>query len=216
MGVLNRQMACLLGDRWRLPAVRSKPISVTAWCALRCAIIATLACLVFCPALQAQSAPASEYDVKAAFLYNFAKFIQWPAGPSNGDDPMTICIYGDDPFGHAIDEIIVGKTINNHEIALRRTRKLDDLRQCQVAFISASESGHLSEIIDSLRDLSVLLVGDTSGFAERGGHIEFVTEDNKIHFSINIDASERSRLKISSKLLALARIVHDDGRSGKG
>ena len=129
---------------------------------------------------------------------------------------MTICIYGDDPFGHAIDEIIAGKAINDHEIVVRRTRKLDDLRQCQIAFISASEAGHLTEIVDSLRGVSVLLVGDTSGFAERGGHIEFITEDNKVHFSINIDASERSRLKMSSKLLALAKIVHDDGRLGKG
>lgn len=183
---------------------------------LRFGIALSLACPGICVALRAQSEPASEYDVKAAFLYNFAKFIQWPSGFSNGDEPMTICIYGDDPFGHAIDEIIAGKAINDHEIVVRRTRKLDDLRQCQIAFISASEAGHLTEIVDSLRGVSVLLVGDTSGFAERGGHIEFITEDNKVHFSINIDASERSRLKMSSKLLALAKIVHDDGRLGKG
>lgn len=209
-------MGSLRADQWQHTAARSNQIRGMAGVALRYGIIAFLACLGFCVALQAQSETASEYDVKAAFLYNFAKFIQWPASSSNGDDPIAICIFGDDPFGRDIDAIIAGKTINNHDIAIRRTRKLDDLRQCQIAFISASEADHLPEIIDTLRGLSVLLVGDTAGFAERGGHIEFITEDNKVRFSINIDASERSRLKMSSKLLALARIVHDDGRLGKG
>lgn len=165
--------------------------------------------------LQAQSETANEYDVKAAFLYNFAKFIEWPGTSANDPDPMAICIYGDDPFGRALDEIVKGKAIDNREIVVRRTHHLDDIRNCQIVFVSATESGHLSEIIASLQGLSVLLVGDTPGFAEHGGHIEFTTEENRVRFSINVDASERSGLRMSSKLLALAKIIHADGRVGK-
>jgi YfiR/HmsC-like len=162
--------------------------------------------------LQPQSAPSVEYQVKAAFLFNFAKFIEWPTDAfSNEKTPITLCVFRYDPFGSALDEVIRGKTINNRELTARRINELPDLKSCHLVFVSEREDKLLSEIDKSLKGGSVLVVGESAEFAERGGAIQLFLEENKLRFAVNVDAVQRARLQVSSKLLALARVVHDGG-----
>jgi YfiR/HmsC-like len=171
---------------------------------------ATIA-LVCATALHSQNSP-SEYQVKAAFLFNFAKFVEWPSDTfSNATAPIALCVFRHDPFGNALDEVIRGKTINNRDLVARRTRELSELRGCQVIFVDEREEKQLPEILAILKGASSLVVGEGTEFAERGGAIQFFLENNRLRFAINVDAVQRSRLQASSKLLALARIVHDGG-----
>ncbi|MGB8851839.1 MAG: YfiR family protein [Candidatus Acidiferrales bacterium] len=157
----------------------------------------------------AQTAPSVEYQVKAAFLLNFVKFIEWPADAfQDNKAPITICVFGHDPFGSALDNILRGKTIENREVLPRRMSDISDLKSCQLVFVSALEDKRLPEILSSLKGTSALVVGETESFAERGGGIQFFLDDNRLRFAVNVDAVRRARLEVSSKLLALARIVH--------
>lgn len=165
----------------------------------------------------AQDSGPTEYQLKAAFLFNFAKFIEWPPSSfASHQTPFVICILGADPFGRAIDDTLRGETIEGRAVIVERTHDLSQLRHCQVAFISASDKDHLREIFQSVRGANVLLVGETAGFASAGGAIQFEMRGDHIRFSINPEAAERAGLRVSSKLLSLATIVHDSGGNGKG
>jgi hypothetical protein len=167
-------------------------------------------------ALQAQSKVATEYEIKAAFLYNFAKFVDWPPSAFNDPkQPMGICVYGRDLFGHALEDILLGKSIGDHPVLLGRAKQVSDLAGCQIIFLTASETPRLPEIIAFQGSRNVLIVGESEGFAAAGGTIQFVLDQNRVRFVINPDAAERAGLKISSKLLALAVIVHDARRNAE-
>jgi uncharacterized protein DUF4154 len=158
---------------------------------------------------------ANEYQVKAAFLYNFAKFVEWPDGTfANSTSPLTVCVLGKDPFGKALDDAIVGKRIAGHPAILARAKRIQDLPECQIIFVSASDSPQLPEILRELHGRKALVVGETENFAGLGGAIQFVLEANRVRFAINTDAADRAGLKVSSKLLALATIVHDNAAGG--
>ena len=153
----------------------------------------------------AQSPQPSEYQLKAAYLFNFAKFIDWPqeAFP-DAKAPFLIGILGDSPFGNDLQQTVAGKKINEHEIAVRPFRNPAEATNCHILFISTSEKKRLPEIIQSLRGTAVLTVGETEQFIETGGMVNFVEEASKIRFQINDTAAKAARLKISSKLLSLA------------
>jgi hypothetical protein len=183
------------------------------------AVLALLvaACLLGAPAAPAQSEPLSEYQVKAAFLYNFAKFIDWPPETFPvGNAPIQVCMVGEDPFGPVLEHTFEGKTVNGHDLMIHHTNQVQQLKGCQIAFISDSERKHLPEILADLQGASVLTVGDSNQFAELGGMIGFTLENNKVRFEINLDAATRARLKISSKLLSVARIVREQAQGRKG
>jgi hypothetical protein len=164
--------------------------------------------------LQPQSAPSVEYQVKAAFLFNFAKFIEWPPDTFPSEKtPIALCVFRYDPFGSALDEVIRGKAINNRELSARRIDELSQLKGCQVVFVSEREDKLLPETLNSVKGTNVLLVGESAEFAERGGAVQFFLEENKLRFAVNVDAVQRAHLQMSSKLLALAKIVHDGGHS---
>ncbi|MGH9688160.1 MAG: YfiR family protein [Candidatus Acidiferrales bacterium] len=173
---------------------------------------------LFCgPRSCGQEPGPTEYQLKAAFLFNFAKFVEWPASSfASPQGPFSICILGTDPFGPGIDETLQGQMIGGRAVTVLRVREAAQLRRCQVAFISASEKGNLPRILQTLRGANVLLVGETPGFVAAGGTIEFEMQDNRVRFSINPDAAERAGLRVSSKLLSLATIVHDADENGKG
>jgi len=154
--------------------------------------------------VQAQS--SSEYQVKAAFLYNFARFVDWPAEAFAGSSgKLVIGVIGDDPFGGALDQAINGKMINGRPLVVLRLRWGQDLRSCHILFISSSEQKRLPQIIQSLRGASVLTVGDMWQFNQQGGIINLILEANKVRFEINSRGADQARLKISSKLLSLAK-----------
>ena len=157
--------------------------------------------------VQVQPLSSDEYLVKSAFLYNFAKFTEWPAQESADESiPINICILGVDPFDGAL-ETIKGKTAQNRNLEIKHVARVEDLKACHILFISASERNHLPRILDALKDSPVLTVGDMKEFAQQGGIINLTTEQNKIGLEINVEAAERAGLKISSKLLKLAKIV---------
>ena len=148
--------------------------------------------------------------MKTAFLFNFAKFIEWPPSSfATPQSPFTFCVLGQDPFGSILTDTLQGKVIRDRPLAVRRLKDKSEARSCQIVFVSSSESPHLPEIVETLRGGNVLLVGETNRFAASGGTIEFTLEDDRVRFAINTDAAGRSGLKFSSKLLALAKLVHD-------
>jgi hypothetical protein len=155
---------------------------------------------------------ATEYQVKATFLLNFARFVEWPVDAfQNKTTPITLCVFRYDPFGHALDDIIRKKLVNNREVVARRISDLRDVKWCQIIFVSSREDQHLSEITDSLKWRSALVVGEGEDFATRGGGIQFFVEGNQLRFAVNLDAVQRVRLRISSTMLMLATIVRDGG-----
>ncbi|MBI5196614.1 MAG: YfiR family protein [Nitrospirae bacterium] len=153
-----------------------------------------------------EHAKPAEYEVKAAFIYNFAKFIEWPADTGAN---INLCVLGEDPFGAALDSIN-GKPVRDKNVAVKRIKSHQQLKTCQIVFISASEKEHLAQILDAVENLSVLTIGDTNGFIQQGVIINFYIEDEKVRFEINPKAAESADLKISSKLLKLGRIVKVD------
>jgi hypothetical protein len=149
---------------------------------------------------------ASEYEVKAAFLYNFARFVEWPEGASGNQ--FVIGVFGEDPFGSVLDQTVGGKRVGGNELVLRRFRSLESLEPCQILFIAAGEQGRFAEVVAALHGAPVLTVGESEGFLERGGIINLRLEDQKVRFEINAGEAERAGLKISSQLLKLAiRVV---------
>jgi hypothetical protein len=172
-------------------------------------ILVIVACIV---AGNAPSAEAPrEYQIKAAFLHNFAKFVEWPPDPrTNARDPILLCIAGNDPFGKTLDQTILGKTANGHPFVIQRFRREKDARGCQILFTSSSDPTYIRSLLAVLKGSSVLTVGETEGFLRLGGIINFTLEKNKVRFEINVDAAERERLKISSKLLRVAKVVRDE------
>jgi YfiR/HmsC-like len=168
---------------------------------------------------QAGDADSSEYLIKAGFIYNFAKFVEWPSAAfSQPDSPIVIGVLGADPFGNVLDRIVEDKKIGPRGFVVRRYKwgkELKDLKDCKILFVSASEKTHIDEILLSVKGLPILTVGETPGFAERGGVIRFTLEDNRVRFEVNVDAAHQADLNISSRLLTLAKIIPQTAATGR-
>src|SRR5216683_4298671 len=172
---------------------------------LRTGVALTL--FAFTPAdLPGQS--IDEYQVKAAFLYNFAKFVEWPAQAFTGpDEPISICIFGQNPFGRSLDDAVRGKVVEGRAFVVL---KLSDFRQsgaCKILFISSSERKSVRALLAQVKTGGILTVGETEGFAAEGGVVDFTLDEGRVRIEINVQAAEQQWLRISSKLLSLARIV---------
>ncbi len=153
-------------------------------------------------------AASKEYEVKAAFLFHFTQFVEWPDSAfADPNAPFCIGVLGDDSFGGALDEIVKDESVGRHKIVIKRSRQTADLKGCQILFISNSEKDHVAQILSSLDDSGILTVGETDGFAGQGGIINFYLEENKVRFEINPGTAKHHGLKISSQLLGLGRIV---------
>ena len=156
----------------------------------------------------AAAAELRDYEVKAVFLFNFAQFVDWPqAAFGDAQSPLVIGILGEDPFGAYLDETVRGERVKDRPLVVHRYSRVEEVADCQILFISSSESGRLEQIIGSLRGRSILTVGELDGFSRMGGIIRFVTEKNKIRLRINLGAAKAAGLTISSKLLRPAEIV---------
>jgi YfiR/HmsC-like len=174
----------------------------------------TLALVLSLLTAAAPAAPESprptEYEVKAAFLYNFAKFVKWPEGNSLGPT-FVVAVIGEDPFGDVLDRTFAGKTIQGRKTEVRRIPTATPPGDVQILFIGSSERGHLAQILKELEGGSALTVADMDGFTERGGMIAFRLKSDVVNFDINLDQVERARLKMSSQLIRLARNVIGKG-----
>lgn len=163
---------------------------------------------------RATSGPsADEYAVKAAFLLNFAKFVEWPASVFQSDrTPLIIGVLGEDPFGPVLDEAVSGQAVGGHPLVVRRLERGDPLRGTHILFVARSESSRVQFILDQLGSSPTLTVSDIEQFTEDGGIIELYLDKSKVRFAINTAAT--GPLLISSRLLALARIIDRDGGRG--
>jgi YfiR/HmsC-like len=156
----------------------------------------------------ADAAQSPEYLIKAAYLYNFAMFVEWPSDAfARTDSPIVIGVVGSDPFGKALDSTVQNKRINKRPLIVERLHWNQDLKRCHILFVSASETARIAELAERLNGRSVLIVGDTPDLASRGATINFAIEDNRVRFEINVRSARRARLNVSSKLLNLARVV---------
>jgi hypothetical protein len=165
------------------------------------------------PALGAQDS-AEEYAVKAAFLYNFARFTEWPSEVfPEKDSPIIVCVFGDDPFGETID-FLREKTIHGRPVLLKREKDLEELQTCHVLFVSSSKRNQLDQILGRTEGWSVLTVSDMDNFAHKGGNVGFVNQNNKIRFEVDPESTKEAGLRLSSKLLSLALIVGETTHFG--
>jgi hypothetical protein len=151
-------------------------------------------------------AALTEYQIKAAFLYNFAKYVEWPADTPGASKPFTLGILGKDPFGTHLNEL-EGKTVHDRQLVFKRLANTQEAAGCQVLFISRSEEGRLDQILASLDGTPVLTVSDMHRFTQRGGMVGFSMEEQKVRFNVNLKAAETHALRISSQLLKLAKNV---------
>jgi hypothetical protein len=159
------------------------------------------------PDAGAQTFP-EEYQVKAAFLFRFAQFVDWPANVLNtGDSSLKLCIFEDEPRRQEFQSTIEGKSIGSRVIHVRQINQSKEIRSCNILFLSRDEAQRQTAILKSLRGMPVLTVGETDNFLSDGGMIRFHLEADKIRFDINLDGAESSHLKISSRLLLLATSV---------
>jgi hypothetical protein len=160
------------------------------------------------PRTRAESNSTSEYDVKAAFLFHFAQFVEWPAEAfDDADSPLTYCTIGEDAFRGALDESVKGKRVGNRELRVRHLKERERIEGCQVLFIAAAQRARQGEELANASGRPVLTVGETEHFARDGGIIGFCLEQKKVRFEINLIAAEQAQLKISAKLLSLAKTV---------
>jgi hypothetical protein len=195
---------------FRVARLRSSR-SVGPWARPRWGVVAwlLLAALVWSASSPAGGTPPNrEYQVKAVFLFNFTQFVEWPAEAFVGPTaPLVIGVLGEDPFGAFLDETVRGEKANGRPLVVERYRRVQEIGNCQVLFISRSESDRLGEILAGLAGKPILTVSDIEGFAPRGGVIRLVTVGGKIRLRINLDSAKAAKLSISSKLLRPAEIV---------
>jgi len=171
--------------------------------ASRTALVALLAV-----ASHAEGPVADEYQVKAAFLFNFAKFVEWPPSAFKGpDDPIAICVLGQDPFGSALEDAVRDKTVANRTFVVRDVSNDQQASKCQIVFVRASEQKHFRPLLEELKGYSVLTVGESEDFTANGGIINFKLKEARVRIEIDTGAAERAKLHISSKLLSLAEIA---------
>ena len=157
--------------------------------------------------LLAQNVATQEYQIKAAFLYNFSMFVEWPAGNFLKEDtPLIISVLGNHSFGNSL-ESLKGKTVKKRPVIVKQISNISDMAVCNILFISASEKLRLPEILAAIKKRPVLTVSDLDEFCKAGGMINFITVDSKVRFDINLKAAQLADLKISSQLLKLAHDI---------
>ncbi|HUA57425.1 MAG TPA: YfiR family protein [Verrucomicrobiae bacterium] len=153
-------------------------------------------------------AQVDEYQVKAAFLYNFAKFVDWPAQSfRTPDEPIEVCVLSSNPFGSSLEQVIRGKTAAGRPLSARKVADAPSLNSCHILFVAAEDVKKFRALAPKLRGAPLLTVGEASDFISAGGIVNFKIENGKVRFEINVEAAEQGQLRISSKLLSLAEVV---------
>jgi hypothetical protein len=171
-------------------------------------LLAALLFLCFSRRVYAQGGAAEEYQVKAAFLFHFAEFVNWPAEAfADGAAPVTYCTLGEDPFQGALDQSLHGKMVGAHPLRVEHLKQTQGIQDCRVLFVGANEKKRLSAALAGIKGNPILTVGESEHFVQDGGMIGFCMDGNKVRFEVNLDAAGQSRLKISARLLALAKTV---------
>lgn len=187
-----------------LTRVHSSPCFALAgvWARARLGVI----CLLAFASLAVARATDAEYAVKAAWLFNFAKYCEWPAAAfSREDTPIVVGVLGADPFGPALEQAVGGKTINNRKVTFLRSNRLEDLQPAHILFVTRAEKPRLRELLTELARRPVLTVSDLPGFTEAGGGIYLFAEEDSVRFFINNEAAEKAGLRLRAQLIRLSR-----------
>jgi hypothetical protein len=167
------------------------------------------------PCLPAQQPKPNEFQVKAAYLYNFGRFVEWPdASASDKGGSFEICVLGMDPFGQTLDATLSSATIGGKSVMAKRISKPQDADDCRIVFISSSEENHLKDVLAALEKTNVLTVSDIPGFSERGGMIGFILDGSRVRFDVNLASAQGAGLTLSSELLKVATSVRRDPHPG--
>jgi len=165
-----------------------------------------LACLLVAVPAAAQQ-PSIEHEVKAAFLYNFVRFVEWPATAfETSRSPLALCLAGTDVFGPVLDELVRNEEVGGRPLAVRRLAAAEPVVQCHLLFVSPSERGRFAAILGRVNTRQVLTVSDSLDFLDAGGHISFFMDSNRVRFAINADTVRAAEFRIDSRLMRLARI----------
>ena len=173
--------------------------------------------LLVAAGLVAQQPGPSEFQIKAAYIYNFGKFVKWPAvAPANQSGSFTICVLDGDPFGATLGSTLAGETVGGKPVAVKRIEKAQDASVCHILFIGSTQGKDLKGILSALDADAVLTVSDIPDFSKRGGMIQFVPEGDRIRFEINLEGAEKSHLIFPSELLKVAVAVKKAAGSGDG
>jgi hypothetical protein len=174
-------------------------------------VLAVLSALLFLVP-RTEAIPEKEYQVKAAFLFNFAQFVQWPDSLfPDKDSPLVVGILGEDPFDSYLDEVVRGEKVNGRPIEVVRYRSVGQVKNCHILYIGASEERRVAEVLKALGGRQVLTVGESDLFPRKGGMVSMVNRQGRIRLSVNLQAIKSSELGVSSKLLQLAEIVPPEG-----
>lgn len=174
----------------------------------RLSILAVMIAILCLPPPSWAQQSADESQIKAAFLFNFGKFVEWPETAASAKAPLTICVAGNDEVSRALEQLTAGKAINSKAVKVMLVRSLDISASCQILFIGRAAGKDKKTLLERTQHAPVLTVGEEEDFAGQGGILNLVQEKSRIYFEINQEAAARSGLRISSKLLALAQIVH--------
>ncbi len=151
---------------------------------------------------------ADEYQVKAAFMYNFAKFVDWPAGTLGAPaQPITFCVLGQTPLSQALRDTLSGKVVDQRPLAFRQISETKQARECQVLFMSLTDKKQMRQALDEVKSLPILTVGEVDGFTGEGGVVRFLLDAGRVRLEFNLDAADGAKLHISAKLLGLAKTV---------
>ena len=184
-------------------------------CSIRYALTAVIVAFYCSTILLGQQPKPNEYQVEAAYLYNFGRFVKWPTKiPADKDGSFAVCVLGQDPFGPALDSTLANESLNGKPVVLRRISKPQDATDCRILFISSKEANHLREILATLDQQGVLTVSDMPDFSRRGGMIQFVLDGERVRFEINLASAENAKLVVSSELLKVATVVKRNSGPG--
>jgi hypothetical protein len=168
------------------------------------------ACAAALAVAAASAAQAPEEEVRAAFLYNFTKFVEWPPPSGPGGERFRMCIFADEHFTHVVDAIVKGESVGARPLVVETPEEPEQARACHVLFLSRGED-EAERMLTAVKDLPVLTVGDSPHFLQQGGAIQFVLENRRVRFDISLPAVERAGLRVSSNLLRVARTIRQDG-----
>jgi len=174
-------------------------------CLLQNAMVAAACVLLVSTLLFADQPRPTEYQVEATYLYNFGKFVQWPAGASGSS--FAICVLGQDPFGPVLDATLAGESLGGKPVVVRRLSKPQEAMECRILFINANQESHLEEVLAALDHNAILTVSDMPDFSRRGGMIQFILDGQRVRFEVNLTNTEYARLTLSSELLRVATAV---------
>jgi hypothetical protein len=178
------------------------------------ALVALLAACLLPVSARAEATP--EYKLKAAYLFNFARFAKWPTNAfATADSPLVIGVLGDNPFDGELEKLVAGRPVGGRAVVVKQVANFEDAKACQVVFIPASEQANLQRHLETLRGAPVLTIGESPELLDAGGVIRFLIEEKKIRFEINKGQADGAGLQLDSQLLNLAKTVRDDaGKKG--